>query len=39
VLGATAARRIARVEGADGELWIDASNVVPLGHLSSTRPS
>lgn len=39
VLGATAARRIARVEGADGELWVDESNVVPLVHLSSTRPS
>jgi hypothetical protein len=39
VLGATAARRIARVEGADGELWVDATNVVPLVHHSSTRPS
>jgi hypothetical protein len=38
-LGAAAARRIARVEGADGELWIDDSNVVPLAHLSPIRPS
>ena len=34
-LGATAARRIARVEGADGELWVDDANVAPLLHLSS----
>lgn len=37
--GAAAARRIARVEGADGELWVDDSNVVPLVHLSPIRPS
>jgi len=33
--GAFAARRIARVEGADGELWVDDANVAPLFHLSS----
>jgi len=38
-LGATTARRIARVEGAEGELWVDDSNVVPLVPLSSTRHS
>ena len=41
-LGAAAARRIARVEGAEGELWTDDgdfANAVPLLHLSPLRHS
>ena len=42
-LGAAAARHIAHVEGAEGELWTDdrgrAPAAVPLMHFSSLRPS
>lgn len=42
-MGAATARRIADVEGAEGELWTDTAGfsaaATPLLHLSSLRPS